>query len=319
MEEAAEPAPYAQRCVELAAQVRAFALTIFATKLALGFILALPRSIDLQALILLLLLRDLRAAGPMAQRWSLVLMLLELFELVTASTLALKVRSWGLSGLGELDLTGPTVWILALLVVVFAIWSAWLTLRIGLVLRAHPTDPPGRTFRWVLGLVFVGSALLAPAQVYQTRQLLFTAWEEERSTVVEIDGQAVWERVLLIGPREQQRLGLVVLMPVRGEKPPPEIPNELRVLRTTEEAFTLGPEDATRQQQREIDVGSAYWWDPERHHGRVLRENLDREWLEHPEHLQMLLEDGPPSRLEPVPEDVDPATDDPGSDGQRSD
>ena len=303
------PAPYDQRCQELAAQVRAFALTTFVTRLALGFILDLPGAIDLKALILLLLLRDLRAGGAMSQRWGLVLILLELFELITAVVVAIQVRRWGLSGLGSLDLTGPTAWILALLVLVFCLWSGWLAIRLAAILRSHPTTPPGRAFRWVVALVFVGSILLAPAQVWQTRQVLFTAWREERSTVATVDGQPVWERVLFIGPPEQERLALVVLMPVRGADPPAEIPNELRVLRTSEETVTLGPENATEDQQREVAIGSALWWDPERHQSHVLRDGLDREWLEHPDHLPMLLADGLPSRLAAEEAEQPPAAD----------
>lgn len=294
--------PYDQRCRDLAAQVRAFALTTALTRLALGLIVSLPGAIDLNALILLLLLRDLRAGGSSAQRWSLVLVLLELFQIVTEVVVAYAARGWGLSALGERDLTGPTAWIQLMLAVIFATWSVWLCLRLTAVLRAHPTAPPGRGFRYIVALVIVVSALLAPAKVWRERHLVFSDWREERTTVVAMprEGEAgvdhVWERVLIMGPPERERLGLVLLMPVPGDGQAPAIPRELDVLRTTETVITLGHEGGGGA-PREVEVGSALWWDPLRGQAHVVGEDLDLAWLEHPDHLAMLLADGLPSRL----------------------
>jgi hypothetical protein len=296
---------YTQRCELLASQVKAYALTLFATRLAVGWMLALPGALDLKALILLLILRDLRACGPRAQRWSVVLVVLELFELLTWLVVALAIRRWGLTTIGGLDLVGPTPWITATLALVFIVWSGWLGWRLLEQLRAHPSDPPGRGFRMVMTLVIVVSVALAPLQVWRLRHLIFSQWREERSHVTVVAGQPVWERVLVIGPGEQERLGLVLLMPVSGTEPPAEPPPSLGIRETTEERFVLGPEDADPAQRRELPVGSALWWDPERKTLTVLRTGLDLEWLEHPDRLDMLLDHGPPSRLEPAPEDAD--------------
>ena len=63
---------------------------------------------------------------------------------------------------------------------------------------------------------------------------------------------------MLVG-RPSERLGRVVLVPVADG---PAVPNPLRILRVSQQAFTLGPRNPRQEELREVAVGSAYWWTP---------------------------------------------------------
>ncbi|MDA3963828.1 MAG: hypothetical protein PF961_23815 [Planctomycetota bacterium] len=298
---------YQSRCQVVAQQLRAFALLLFVTRLGTALILELPLGLglDLEAIIILLLARDMRQGGPWSMRWILVLCLIELFNLVVLIGSGVAVRRWGLSSIGGMATDGAEFIVLMVLAVFFAGWAVLVGWRVVLLLREHPTAPPGRVFRAVLGLCVTAAVLFAPMRVALLRQVLFSQFRDDRSRVVEVDGQTVWERVVALGPREMPRLGMVMLIPVPdGTESAVDlrVPEALRIQKASEHGFVLAPEDSEATVHHDVDAGSALWWDPETNSLSVLNRKVTLSQVAQEDYLDRLLPDGPPSRLKPVAE-----------------
>lgn len=319
---------YRSRCALIAGQLRSCALLLFLTRLGIALILGLPWSLglDLEALILLLLSRDLRQGGPWSMRWVLFLCLIELLNLLVVVGVGVAVHQWGVTTIGGIPTSGVEAVVIGVLALFFAGWIAHVGWQVKGLLAAHPILPPGRVFRVILAGCVALVVVVGPMRLALLRHYLFAQTREARSQVVVVDAQPVWQRVIELGPEEQARLGAVVLIPVADATVPVDrrhVPEAIRIRGSTEDSLLLGVEGVTDPGDADahrVEAGSAVWWDPLAEELTVLARDLTLADVIQDDFTDRLLADGLPSRLESSPspstkEDDAQATGDPDRPG----